>query len=88
MEMLGNEENVYYDRARATMDGTIDYICGEFEKAARYLPRPELVAVSDLGHPSSDAALGLIARLCLIPLKSTTLGFMPSSAKAKQALRD
>jgi hypothetical protein len=64
--MLNNEENVYYDRARATMDETIDYICGELEKAAKYLPHPELIAVSDFGRPSSDAALGLIARLRLI----------------------
>jgi hypothetical protein len=64
--MLNNEEASYYDRPRATYDETIDYICAELERAAQYLPRPEMVAVSDFGRPHSSAAYGLIARLRLI----------------------
>jgi hypothetical protein len=64
--MLNNEEAVYYDRARATFDETVDYICSEFEKAAQYLPRPEMVAVSDFGRPHNAAAYAMIARLRLM----------------------
>jgi hypothetical protein len=64
--MLNNEEAGYYDRARATYDETVDYICDELEKAAQYLPYPDMVAVSDFGRPHSGAAYGLIARLRLI----------------------
>ncbi|MDR2286544.1 MAG: RagB/SusD family nutrient uptake outer membrane protein, partial [Prevotellaceae bacterium] len=64
--MLNNEEASYYDRARATYDETIDYICEELEKAAQYLPHSDMVAVSDFGRPHIGAAYGLIARLRLI----------------------
>lgn len=64
--MLNNEESQYYDRPRATFDETIDYICAELEKAANYLPHPEMIAVSDFGRPHSSAAYGLIARLRLL----------------------
>jgi hypothetical protein len=64
--MLNNEEAGYYDRARATFDETIDYICDELERAAQYLPRPEMVAVSDFGRPHVGAAYALAARLRLI----------------------
>jgi hypothetical protein len=64
-EPLGNnEEASYYDRARATYDESVDYICAELEQAAAYLPTT--VAVSFFGRPTRDAALGLIARLRLI----------------------
>jgi hypothetical protein len=64
--MLNNEESSYYDRHRATYDETVDYVCAELERAAQYLPRPEMVAVSDFGRPHIAAAYGLIARLRLI----------------------
>lgn len=61
-----NEDAAYYDRTRSTWDESIDYICGEFEKAAQFLPRQEQIAVSDFGRPSNGAAYALIARLRLI----------------------
>jgi hypothetical protein len=64
--MLNNEDPDYYDRSRATYDETVDYICAELERAALYLPHPDLVAVSDFGRPHVGAAYGLIARLRLI----------------------
>jgi hypothetical protein len=64
--MLNNETADYYDRPRATYDETVDYICDELERAARYLPNSDMVAVSDFGRPHIGAAYGLIARLRLI----------------------
>jgi hypothetical protein len=64
--LLNNEEAGYYDRARATYDETIDYICSELERAAQYLPHINTVAVSDFGRPHGAAAYGLIARLRLM----------------------
>lgn len=59
-----NESLEYYDRPRATYDEAMEYICGEFEKAAQLLP--EEVGLLDFGRPTRGAALALIARLRLI----------------------
>lgn len=59
-----NEPIEYYDRPRATYDETMDYTCGEFEKAAMLLPRE--VSILDFGRPAKGAAYALIARLRLI----------------------
>jgi len=59
-----NEPIEYYDRPRATYDETMDYTCGEFEKAAQLLPSE--VYLLDFGRPTKGAAYALIARLRLI----------------------
>lgn len=53
-----------YDRPRATYDETMEYTCGEFERAAQLLPRE--VSLLDFGRPNKGAAFALIARLRLI----------------------
>ena len=53
----------YYDKSRSTYDECIEYICGEFEKAARYLPIE--AQVQNYGRPTQGAAWALIARLRL-----------------------
>lgn len=53
----------YYNRARATYDESVDYICQEFEKAAQYLPLT--VPSANFGRPTRGAAYALIARLRL-----------------------
>lgn len=58
-----NETTEYYDRARATYDESVEYICAELERAAEYLPTT--VPVSFFGRPAQAAAYGLIARLRL-----------------------
>jgi hypothetical protein len=58
-----NEQLDYYARYRATYDECIEYICEEFEQAARHLPID--VPIQFLGRPTRGAALGLIARLRL-----------------------
>lgn len=59
-----NEDIAYYDRPRATYDEAMEYICGEFEKAAIQLPTD--VGLLDFGKPTKGAAFALIARLRLI----------------------
>ena len=59
-----NEDIAYYDRPRATYDEAMEYICGEFEKAAIQLPTD--VSLLDFGKPTKGAAFALIARLRLI----------------------
>lgn len=54
-----------YDKERATFDETIDYICGEFSKAALVLPHPRQQSISFSDRPTKGAALALIARLRL-----------------------
>lgn len=53
-----------YDRPRATYDEAVEYICGEFEEAAKALPASG--ALMDFGLPTKGAAYGLVARLRLI----------------------
>ncbi|MCS2956067.1 RagB/SusD family nutrient uptake outer membrane protein [Bacteroides salyersiae] len=50
-----NEEAEYYDRARATYDETVEYICSELEIAAKYIPAD--VSVVNYGRPSKGASL-------------------------------
>lgn len=58
-----NETPEYYNRSRATYDESVDYICNEFEVAAKYMPLT--VTISTFGRPTRGAALGLVARLRL-----------------------
>ena len=64
--METNAEMDYYDKARATFDETVDYICGEFERAAALMPGPDQISAGMFGRPSNGSALGLSARLRLI----------------------
>ncbi|MFV0593711.1 MAG: RagB/SusD family nutrient uptake outer membrane protein [Draconibacterium sp.] len=59
-----NESLEYYDRPRATYDEAMEYVCGEFEKAAELMPKE--VGILDFGRPTKGAAYALIARLRLI----------------------
>lgn len=52
-----------YDRPRATYDEAVEYICAEFEEAAKALPASG--ALMDFGLPTKGAAYGLVARLRL-----------------------
>jgi SusD family. len=58
-----NETLEYYDRPRATMDETVEYICNELEEAANNMPLT--TAIMDFGRPTKGAAYGLIARIRL-----------------------
>lgn len=63
-EVLENNESPeYYNTHRATYDETIEYICNEFEEAAKLMP--STVLVTQFGRPTKGAAYGLIARLRL-----------------------
>ncbi|MDR2563100.1 MAG: RagB/SusD family nutrient uptake outer membrane protein [Prevotellaceae bacterium] len=61
--METNAESEYYNRARATYDESVEYICAELERASEYLPPSQ--PVSYFGRPTQGAAFGLIARLRL-----------------------
>jgi len=61
--MDNNQDAAYYDRARATYDETVEYICAELEEAAKYIP--EDVPILNFGRPTRGAAYGLIARVRL-----------------------
>lgn len=64
-EVVNNNEMLdYYDRPRSTYDEAVEYICDEFEAAARYLPIEQ--SVMEQGRPTKGAAYGMIARLRLI----------------------
>lgn len=58
-----NESMGYYNRSRSTYDEAIEYICGEFEKAAKYIP--DKVPLINFGRPTKGAAYALVARLRL-----------------------
>lgn len=65
-ELLQNNETIeYYDRPRDLYDDAMEYICSEFEEAAKFLPA-KVQSVLDFGLPTKGAALGLVARLRLI----------------------
>ncbi|MDR1859312.1 MAG: RagB/SusD family nutrient uptake outer membrane protein [Bacteroidales bacterium] len=53
----------YYETERATYDESIEYICTEMERAARFLPLS--VPVAQFGRPTRGAAYGIVARLRL-----------------------
>lgn len=59
-----NEVPEYYNRHRSTFDESIEYICSEFEKSAKYLPL--MVTIGQFGRPTRGAAYGLVARLRLM----------------------
>ena len=59
-----NDDVLAYDRARATFDKSVDYVCSELERAAALMP--VTVTTGLFGRPTSGAALGLSARLRLI----------------------
>ena len=64
-EVLNNNEDAaYYDRPRNLYDECIDYVCSQFEEAARYLPLKH-PSIADFGLPTRGAAYGLVARLRL-----------------------
>jgi len=58
-----NMESADYERARATFDETVDYICSELEIAAQNIP--EDVPILNFGRPTRGAAYALIARVRL-----------------------
>lgn len=65
-EVLSSAESAeFYDRERATYDESIEYIVGEFEKAAASLPSAEQQSINFYQRPTKGAALALIARLRL-----------------------
>jgi len=59
-----NDDAMAYDRSRATFDQSVDYVCGEMERAAALMPRT--ITTGLFGRPTSGSALGLSARLRLI----------------------
>ncbi|MDR1153334.1 MAG: RagB/SusD family nutrient uptake outer membrane protein [Bacteroidales bacterium] len=59
-----NEEMAYYDRPRSTYDEAVEYICGEFEASAAFLPLT--VSLINMERPTKGAALALTARVRLI----------------------
>lgn len=58
-----NEVPKEYNASRATYDECVEYICNEFETAAKYMPAT--VSSTFFGRPSRGAAFALIARLRL-----------------------
>jgi hypothetical protein len=59
-----NEEMGYYDRPRDLYDECVEYICGEFEEAAKNLPE-KAPSIMEYGRPTKGAAYGLVARIRL-----------------------
>jgi hypothetical protein len=60
-----NEEMAYYDRPRDLYDECMEYICSEFETAAKDLPE-KATSIMDFGRPTKGAAYALVARLRLM----------------------
>jgi hypothetical protein len=60
-----NEEMAYYDRPRCLYDEAVEYICSEFEEAAKYLPA-KAMSLLEYGRPTKGAAYALVARVRLI----------------------
>ena len=58
-----NADAEYYDRARATYDESVEYICSELEMAAKYISSD--VPILNFGRPSKGAAYAIIARIRL-----------------------
>ena len=59
-----NDDMSYYDRPRDLYDVCVEYICTEFEEAAKNMPL-EYPSMADFGRPTKGAAYGLVARLRL-----------------------
>ncbi|RNC63841.1 RagB/SusD family nutrient uptake outer membrane protein [Proteiniphilum sp. X52] len=65
-DVIPNSESAeFYDRERATYDESVDYICGEFGKAAKVLPTSAQQSINYFARPTKGAALALISRLRL-----------------------
>jgi hypothetical protein len=60
-----NEELSYYDRSRDLYDECMEYICSEFEEAAKNLPE-KAPSILEYGRPTIGAAYALVARLRLM----------------------
>jgi hypothetical protein len=60
-----NADVAYYDRPRDLYDDCMEYVCTEFEAAAKYLPEAA-ESVMTFGRPTKGAAYALVARLRLI----------------------
>jgi hypothetical protein len=60
-----NEELLYYDRPRDLYDECVEYICSEFEEAAKNLPYAP-ASILEYGRPTKGAAYALVARLRLM----------------------
>jgi hypothetical protein len=60
-----NEEMLYYDRPRDLYDECVEYICTEFEDAAKNLPE-KAPSIMEYGRPTRGAAYALVARLRLM----------------------
>ena len=69
-----SEKADYYDRERATMDESIDYICNEFAQSLPGLKRPSEQSTAYFGRPTKGTALALIARLRLLQASPTFNG--------------
>jgi hypothetical protein len=60
-----NDEMAYYDRPRSLYDECVEYVCSEFEEAAKYMSA-RMPSILEYGRPTKGAAYALIARLRLI----------------------
>jgi hypothetical protein len=60
-----NEEMLYYDHPRDLYDECMEYICTEFEEAAKNMLEKQ-PSIMEYGRPTRGAAYALIARLRLI----------------------
>jgi hypothetical protein len=60
-----NEVMEYYDRPRDLYDDCIEYICTEFEEAAKNMLE-KAPSIMEYGRPTKGAAYALVARLRLI----------------------
>jgi hypothetical protein len=60
-----NEAMEYYDRPRDLYDECVEYICTEFEEAAKYMP-DKVSSMMEFGRPAKGAAYALVARLRLM----------------------
>jgi hypothetical protein len=60
-----NEEMAYYDRPRDLYDECVEYICTEFEEAAKNMPE-KAPSIMEYGRPTKGAAYALVARLRLM----------------------
>ncbi len=84
--METNREPEYYARERATFDESADYICEEFEKAAKYMPTT--VPLSQFGRPTQGAALALVARIRLMQASPSFNGGLSAKRYFSQWKRD
>jgi hypothetical protein len=64
-----NEEMVYYDRPRDLYDECVEYICNEFEEAAKNMLE-KAPSIMEYGRPTKGAAYALVARLRLMHASS------------------